>query len=158
MIMIATVYPLIPLGVLSWSSPILWESLLASWDEWGRSIGPEASSYILLLGNKKYFCSLYCNSSSWTAHESSKNENVLQVPIACCVMSVKCGGWACLPFNPNFLWSFHFDANFRHEPWHLAIVCCCWYLAATWVHNGEQYLAPVICRKNTPHAVGKGNI
>lgn len=122
------------MGGPCWSSPVFENSYLLVETSEHKALAIRLW-VVLLLRNKRYFHSLSCSSSSWTVHESSRNELCSKCLSHAVLTSVKCRGWAGLPFNPNFLWCFHFDTNFRHEPWHLATVCNCWYLAATWVHN-----------------------
>lgn len=122
------------MGGPCWSSPVFENSYLLVEISEHKALAIRLW-VVLLLRNKRYFHSLSCSSSNWTVHESSRNELCSKCLSHAVLTSVKCRGWAGLPFNPNFLWCFHFDTNFRHEPWHLATVCNCWYLAATWVHN-----------------------
>ena len=98
--MLAVVHPLIYMEVLCWSSPILWASLQANWDKWGCSLGHEAFSFILLLRNKKHYCSQYCNSSSWTVSKSYKYETVpnAYLFISCCVALGKMQRMSLPPF------------------------------------------------------------
>lgn len=95
--MMADVHPLIYMEVLCWSIPILWASLQANWDKW-MQLGPWG--FILLLRNKKHYCSQYCNSCSWTVSKSSKYETVpnAYLLISCCVAVGKMQRMSLPPF------------------------------------------------------------